>query len=103
MYVVIFKAELSQLDEDYLASAKRMRQLALENYGCIDFISITENNTELSLSYWETEVQISAWKNDPEHLATQTAARKKWYSSYRVEVSKVERAYAFPVVKQSAL
>jgi heme-degrading monooxygenase HmoA len=39
---------------------------------------------------------ISAWKADPEHQRAQRLGRDGWYSSYRVEVVRIERGYAGP-------
>ena len=39
MYAVIFKATVKQLDDEYSQTAKRMRELAIEKYGCLDFVS----------------------------------------------------------------
>lgn len=93
MYAVIFRAEIAQLDDEYGAVAARMRELAQERYGCTEFVSVTEGDQEISISYWESEAQISAWKQDPEHLLAQEAGRSKWYRSYTVQVVEVKRQY----------
>ncbi len=94
MYAVIFRARIAQLDEDYVRASKRMRQLATEKYGCVDFNSVTEGDEEISISYWESEDQIKRWKNDPEHMQVQEQGKSKWYRSYQVQVVKVIRDYA---------
>ncbi|MDH5784135.1 MAG: hypothetical protein OEZ16_00835 [Chromatiales bacterium] len=94
MYAVIFRAEINIIDESYTDTAIRMRGLAKTRYGCTEFISFLEDNQELSISYWKSEEQIAAWKNDPEHLAAQTMGRTKWYKSYKIEVVKIEREYS---------
>ncbi len=38
MYVVIFRARVRMLDENYGAVARRMRELALREFGCTEFI-----------------------------------------------------------------
>lgn len=94
MYAVIFTAEIRELDEDYQAMAARMRELAQSKYGCVGFTALTQGNTEVALSYWETLDQIRSWKQDPEHLIAQDLGRKKWYSSYHVQVVQVIREYS---------
>ena len=94
MYAVIFKAKLAQSDDAYFKTAKRMRELALEKYGCLEFVSVMEGDVEIAVSYWENETQIMNWKKDPEHIRAQEKGRTRWYESYRVEVCKVERAYS---------
>ena len=51
-------------------------------------------DTELAVSYWESEEQIKAWRNDPEHLRAQARGKEKWYTDYPVQVVKVLREYA---------
>jgi len=94
MYAVIFKAEINDLDQAYYETAARMRELAKSKYGCIDITAVTEGNQEITISYWETEEQIMAWKQDPEHKKAQALGRSKWYKSYKIEIVRVEREYS---------
>lgn len=93
MYVVIFRATVRQLDAEYSTVAARMRDLALSQFGCIEFHSVTEGVHEVSLSYWPSENNILAWKAHPEHILAQQAGRERWYKAYSVQVALVERAY----------
>lgn len=94
MFAVIFKAEIAQLDAEYGVMAARMRELAQARYGCVEFVSVADGDQEISISYWENEAQITAWKQDPEHLLAQEAGRSKWYKSYSVQVVEVKRQYS---------
>jgi len=51
MYAVIFRATINKLDEAYSRTATRMRELAMKEYGCSEFISVTEGKQEISISY----------------------------------------------------
>ena len=93
MYAVIFKAEIKTLDSNYAPMAKRMRELAINKYGCSDFISTTENNLEIAISYWNNLDQIKQWKQDSEHLAAQDKGKSIWYKSYTVQVVEIIREY----------
>lgn len=93
MYAVIFKAEINALDENYTKTAKRMRDLAMQQYGCTRFVSLMEGSQELTVSYWESPDQIEAWKQDPEHQKAQELGRSLWYRSYSVDVVHVLRHY----------
>jgi heme-degrading monooxygenase HmoA len=93
MYVVIFKAKIRQLDDEYYQNAKLLRERAISKFGCIDFVSVQEKDCEVSLSYWQTEEQISTWKSDPVHVKAQELGRHKWYESYQVEVVEIKRRY----------
>ena len=84
MYAVIFKAQLLELDDEYFATAKRLRELALSKYHCIDFIACSENNQEIAISYWPSHEAISAWKNDEMHQAAQKLGATRWYQCMRL-------------------
>ena len=93
MYAVIFKAVINELDEAYVKTASRMRELAMTQYGCTDFVSVTEGAEEISISYWQTLEQIQQWKQNTEHLKAQSLGRKRWYKSYQVQIVEVVREY----------
>jgi len=93
MYAVIFRAETKELDEEYNITAKHMRELAINKYGCKEFVSTTEGAIEIAISYWETQEQIKEWKNDKEHLKAQNLGKTKWYKSYTVQVVEIVREY----------
>lgn len=93
MYAVIFKAEINEFDSSYSAMAKRMKELAINEYGCIEFNSATEGNNEIAISYWKTKEQIKEWKNNKEHLKAQELGKNKWYKNYSVEIVEVINKY----------
>jgi heme-degrading monooxygenase HmoA len=94
MYAVIFKAEFKHQDQDYSETAKRMRELAINKYGCVEFVSVCEGRKEISISYWESEDHISRWKQDKEHVKAQEKGKALWYKSYSIEVCEVVRSYS---------
>ena len=93
MVAVIFKAEFNKQDEEYSNTAERMRELAKNQYGCLDFISVCEGNKEITISYWENREQIERWKEDPEHKKAQEKGRSTWYKSYVIEIVEVVHSY----------
>ncbi|MBM5812826.1 MAG: antibiotic biosynthesis monooxygenase [Gammaproteobacteria bacterium] len=93
MLVVIFRATIRDLDDEYRRTAQRLRELALGRYGCRGFHSVTEGRQEVSLSYWPSAASIRAWKADSEHAAAQRLGRERWYESYTVEVAEITRGY----------
>ena len=95
MFAVIFRARINRLDSNYNQTAARMRDLAINHYGCLDFISLSNNEEEVAISYWPDEAAIQAWKKDPEHREAQKLGRSYWYSAYSVEVVEVQRRYCF--------
>lgn len=93
MFAVIFKAEINELDAEYTEVAERMRNLAINEYGCTEFTALTEGDTEIAISYWEDDDQIRKWKQNAEHLSAQAKGKSKWYKSYTVQVVEVLREY----------
>ncbi len=96
MIAVIFRATIAQFDDDYFRTALKLKELAMNKYGCLDFISVTDGNQEIAISYWENEQQIRDWKKDPVHKLAQQAGASKWYASYSVDICKINRAYKRP-------
>lgn len=92
-FVVIFRATARELDAEYSATAARLRELALTQFGCLEFVAVTEGNQEVALSYWPDEASIRAWKQHADHLMAQQMGRERWYAHYSVEVAEVRRAY----------
>lgn len=93
VYVVIFRAKIRHLDAEYAKVAARMRELALGQFGCLEFFSVTEGNNEVALSYWPDEQSIRAWKSHAEHILAQELGRVRWYESYSVQVAEIAREY----------
>jgi len=94
MYAVIFRAKIENLDEAYSKIAVQMRDLAIDKYGCTEFVAVTEGNTEVAISYWPDEESIKSWKQDAKHLVAQEYGRTKWYKNYKVQVVKIVREYS---------
>lgn len=93
MVVVIFRAKIRQLDEHYARTAARMRELALTEFGCVEFCAVTESVDEVALSYWPSEENIRAWRAHPEHVEAQRLGKEQWYESWTVQVATITRAY----------
>jgi heme-degrading monooxygenase HmoA len=92
-YVVIFKATIRTLDAEYSATAQRMREKAFADYGCVDFVAVSEGDQEIALSYWNSLDDIARWKNDSEHQRAQQLGREKWYRDFSVEIAQIDRSY----------
>ena len=93
MYAVIFRAKTKRLDDEYFKTAKRMRELAMSEYGCVEFTSVTEGSEEIAISYWENLEQIKRWKQNSKHLAAQKLGKERWYESYSVEIVEIISKY----------
>ncbi len=95
MFAVIFKAITAEQDDNYTDMVSRMRTLAFEKYGCLDFVAVTEGKQEIAISYWPTEQAILEWKADMEHAEAQRQGRQTFYQQYQVEVVEIKRQYRF--------
>jgi len=93
MYAVIFRAKIKELDKAYLETAKRMRELALNEYGCLEFTAVTEGVNEIAISYWDSLEQIKKWKQNSEHLRAQRLGQERWYEDYIVEIVEIISKY----------
>jgi len=93
MFAVIFTAELNELDNDYYTTAKRMRDLAINEYGCMKLTSVTQETKEITVSYWQQKQQIVNWKQNAEHIKAQQKGKDKWYKNYQVEIVEILHAY----------
>ena len=96
MFAVIFKAKMNKVDDEYFEFAKQLRELAFIKYGCTEFVSASEADLEIAISYWQSEADILAWKQDAKHLTAQKFGQERWYESYEVEIVKLVRSYQFP-------
>ena len=83
-YAVIFTSLRTDGDHGYEQAAERMVELARG----ADGLGIT-------VSYWDSEAAILAWKHHPEHSAIRERGRSTWYSACHTRVCRVERAYFF--------
>ena len=94
--VVVFRARAQQMDETYMATALRMRDKAMAEYGCTEFVfAATPDGEEIALSYWPDLASIARWKQDLEHQAAQRQGRELWYASYRIQIAEISRDYGF--------
>ena len=91
---LFFQQYLSENTDGYLEAAQRMEILAKQQKG---FLGIESARAEIGItvSYWQTLADISAWKNNVEHTAVRELGREKWYKKYQLRICKVERAYGF--------
>ncbi len=47
----------------------------------------------VTVSYWSDLDSIKRWKSHGEHQLAQKMGMRKWHSSYKTRVAKVERDY----------
>jgi heme-degrading monooxygenase HmoA len=57
------------------------------------FESLSEPGKILSLSLFRDEAAVAAWRNTPEHRATQSRGRVQIFANYRLRIARVIRDY----------
>lgn len=94
-WAVVFASQRNDADAAaYAEAATRMMQLAAQQPGYLGAESARgEDGFGITVSYWNSEADILAWKHQAEHAATREKGRADWYTRYAVRVARVERAY----------
>ena len=91
-YAVIFTSLRTEGDEGYGQMAQRMVELASKQPGFLGVESARED-VGITVSYWADLESIKRWKSNAEHMEAQRLGRKKWYSSFKTRIVKVESDY----------
>jgi heme-degrading monooxygenase HmoA len=98
-YAVIFTSLRTDGDAGYGATADRMVELAAGQPGYLGIESVRgADGLGITVSYWESEAAIAAWRRHAEHTLAREQGRRAWYAHYELRVAKVERAYGGPPV-----
>ena len=91
-YAVIFTSLRTEGDNGYGDMANKMLELAAQQPGYLG-IESARDNLGITVSYWSDLESIKNWKSNIEHKQAQKAGHDKWYSSFKVRISRVERDY----------
>ena len=88
-YAAIFTSLRTEGDKGYSAMAERMVELASEQSGFLGIESVRgDGGIGITVSYWESEEAIRAWKKNAEHQAAQRSGQQTWYQGYMLRVAK---------------
>jgi len=99
-YAVIFSSRRNGEDDaGYGEAADRMVELAAGQPGFLGVESTRgADGFGITVSYWDSEAAIAAWRQHAEHAATRKYGRVHWYEHFELRVAKVERAYGKPAM-----
>ena len=88
MVIAIFRSRIrSSARKEYDPLAARMLALAEAMPGFRSFKSFrSEDGERLSLIEFESEAQLTAWRDHPEHRQAQEIGRERIYSEYSISV-----------------
>ena len=94
-YAVIFTSLRTTAEpEAYARMAERMVELAQQQPGFLGVESARgSDGLGITVSYWETEAAIAAWKAHWEHREAQALGHERWYGHFEMRVARVERGY----------
>ncbi len=94
-WAVVFSSQRSETDAaGYDAAASRMVALAREQPGFLGVESTRgADGFGITVSYWESEAAIAAWRAHAEHAAVRAIGRRDWYTRFELRVARVERVY----------
>lgn len=99
-YAVIFTTRRTAADAGYGDMARRMDELAAQQPGYLGIESVRgADGVGITVSYWQSEAAITAWRRNAEHVAARELGRNQWYEHYELRVARVERAYGGPPTK----
>ena len=82
--------------QDYLDQAASMKSLleSIDGFISIErFESLYEPGKILSVSFFEDEEAVKAWRNTPEHRKAQALGRNQYFANYRLRIAGVQRDY----------
>ena len=95
-YAVIFSNQRTIDRSDYEQRAEKMTELAQTMPGFLGVESVRgEDGFGITVSYWQDEESIAAWRKNLEHADTIRQGRLMYYQSYNLVVCRVERTRFF--------
>ena len=84
------------LGEEYAALSGRMRELAEGMPGFLGIKSyVADDGENVSISRFESDEALAAWREHPEHRAAQRIGRERIYASYSIEIASVVRSKVY--------
>ncbi|WDL96447.1 antibiotic biosynthesis monooxygenase family protein [Alicyclobacillus sp. ALC3] len=95
-YAVIFTSRRTLDDKGYAEMADEMVTLAKLQPGFLGIESARDaDGVGITVSYWDSEESIRAWKENERHRVAQELGHKKWYERFETRICRVEREYGF--------
>ena len=94
-WVVMFTSRRTDQDEEgYERMGEAMAELASKQPGYLGIESTRDaSGLGITVSYWESEAAIVAWRANAEHRIARETGRARWYQHFELRVARVERSY----------
>ena len=92
---VIFVSRRTQSDPvGYARAAAEMEREVVNAPGYLGHDSVSSPEGQgITISYWEDEASVAAWRAHARHAEVRGEGRQHWYDWYRLVVADVTRAY----------
>ena len=98
MVLIAFRSRMrADVDESEIEKVgARMYELATGMPGFVSYDEyLSGDGAFLTLVQFESHEALAAWRDHPEHLAVQVAARERYFSAYSISVCEVVRDYTW--------
>jgi heme-degrading monooxygenase HmoA len=97
MVIVVFTIKLRPelAVDEYEQAGARMVELVSGMPGFLGMEYASSDGTELIVARFESHEALAAWREHPEHRATQKRGREEFFAHYRIEVCDEVRSYEF--------
>lgn len=96
-FAVIFSTVLRDDVQGYEEMAAKILELGLQQPGCLGAEGARDaTGFGITVTYWDSEESIAAWKAHAKHLVAQKMGQEHWYLHYELRVAKVTRSYCGP-------
>jgi len=101
MVIAIFRSRVRpEYEVEAAPMKKRIAEIALSMPGYITHKGyVADDGERVSIHYWESEEQLRAFSDHPEHVEIQKFGRDKLYEEYSLYVCEVIRDAQFPFKK----
>lgn len=98
MILVLFEVYVKEDKmKDYRKLSASLEELYRDSNGFISresFVSSSENDKLLGISWWEDEESLEVWRNNLQHRLAQKQGREAFFKDYRVTVLSSLRTYS---------
>jgi len=92
-FAVIFTSQRTDGERGYNTVADRMVELAAQQPGFLGVESVRgADGFGITVSYWRSLDDISAWRNHSEHIVAQDTGKRVWYADYQLRICEVQRS-----------
>lgn len=102
MVVIVFRSTLRDgIDAGRLeAVGGRMYGIASAMPGFVSYKDfVAQDGENLTLVEFESEADLLAWRDHPEHVAVQQQGREDFFAAYRIQVCEPRRDYGYDLVE----